>query len=270
MNNDLRHRVAIITGASRGIGKAIALKFAAHGIDIAIGAKTVESSAKTPGSIHETVEAVEKLGSKALAIRTDVRKEDQVADLVKQTYDTFGRIDILVNNAGAIFWESVEKLPVKLFDLMMQINYRAPFVLCHEALPYLRERGGGHIINLSPAPKIGSLAVEKWQNRTGYLMSKFGMSHLTMGLAEELRELNISANALWPRNIIDTQATRVFAKMFQLRKETKWYSPELMADASLEIVKSDPAELTGEMLIAEDFLRERGQVDLERYRVESP
>jgi citronellol/citronellal dehydrogenase len=268
--NLLNNKVAIITGASRGVGKAVALKFAEHGAKIAVGAKTVESSEKTPGSIYDTVKEIEALGSEALAVPTDVRFEEQIQNLVQKTVERFGRIDIVVNNAGAIFWLPVEQLPLKRFDLMMQINYRAPFILCHEAIPFLKKQSAGWIINMSPPAQIGVLAAESWAGRTGYLMSKFGMTHLTLGLAEELKPYNIAVNSLWPNGLIDTQATRVFAEMFKAAAHSIWYSPQLLADASLEIVKTAPAQLTGQALLAEEFLKSRGIVDLENYRVPSP
>lgn len=266
----LNEKVAIITGASRGVGKAIALKFAEHGLKIAVGAKTVKSSAKTPGSIFDTVKEVEARGSEALAVKTDVRSEEDVRDLVRQTVDKFGRIDVIVNNAGAILWQPVGELPIKRFDLMIAINYRAPYLLCHEALPFLKKQETGHIINMSPPTQSGHLATEDWQGRVAYLMSKFGMTHLTFGLAAELRQHNIAVNSLWPAGIIDTQATRVFASMFQVDEKTKWYAPEMYADACLEIIQSDPNELTGEALVVEELLRKRGVADLGKYEVDSP
>lgn len=266
----LQDKVAIITGASRGVGKAVALKLAEHGVKIVVGAKTTESSAKTPGSIYDAVKEIERLGSEALAVPTDVRFEDQVQNLVEKTVEQFGRIDIVVNNAGAIFWLPVEQLPVKRFDLMMQINYRAPFILCHEAIPLMKKQSEGWIINMSPPAQIGVLAAESWAGRTGYLMSKFGMTHLTLGLSEELRAFNISVNSLWPNGLIDTQATRVFAQMFKGNADVKWYSPELLAEASLEILKTPPAQLTGQALIAEEFLESHGITELEKYRATNP
>lgn len=270
MRESLKDKVAIITGGSRGVGKAVALKFAEHGVRIAVAAKTVEPSPKTPGTIFDTVNEIEAKGSEAIAIQTDVRFEDQIKNLVQKTHHRFGRIDILVNNAGAIMWLPVEQMPVKRFDLMMQINYRAPFILCHEAIPIMKKQTNGFIINMSPPPKLGSLAAEDWNGRTCYLMSKFGMSHLTMGLAEELKSSNVSVNSLWPANIVDTQATRVFTSMLKLDSAIAWYSPELLADACLEIVRSNPEELTGQTLIAEEFLRTQGISDFDKYEVPRP
>jgi len=153
---------------------------------------------------------------------------------------------------------------------MMQLNYRAPFILCHEAIPFMKNQKAGHIINMSPPPKMGHLAAENWNHRTGYLMSKFGMSHLTLGLSEELKGDNISVNSLWPANIIDTQATRVFAAMLKANTEVKWYSPDLVADACLEIIKNDPSGLTGQTLIAEEYLQSQGSGDIEKYEVKCP
>jgi citronellol/citronellal dehydrogenase len=134
----------------------------------------------------------------------------------------------------------------------------------------MKEQTQGFIINMSPPPKLGFPATDQWAGRTAYLMSKFGMSHLTMGLAEELKAYKISVNSLWPANIIDTQATRVFAEMFEADRAVPWYSPNLVADACLEIIKSAAGELTGRMLIAEDFLSTQGVDDLESYRVACP
>lgn len=271
MSDSSHNKVAIITGASRGIGRAIALKFAAEGIHCVVAAKTVKHSAKTPGTIHDTVREVEAAGGQAIAVQTDVRDASQIEKMVRRAVERFGRIDIIVNNAGAIIWRSVADMPVRRFDLMMAINYRAPFLLAHYALPHLKQQRQGFIINLSPPPHIGSgLATESWQERTCYLMSKFGMSHLTMGLAEELRRDNIAVNSLWPTHIIDSQATRVFAGMFGAGADATWYSPNLVADACLQIVRTNPADLTGQMLIAEDFLRDGGVTDLTPYEVACP
>lgn len=270
MQDSLQDKVAIITGASRGVGKAMALEFAAHGIKVAVAAKTVQSTEKTPGSILDTVKEIETLGSEGLAVQTDVRFEEQIQNLVQKTLQRFGRLDIVVNNAGAILWLPVEALPVKRFDLMMQINTRAPFILCHEAIPHLKKQGSGHIINLSPPVRIGALAAEGWAGRTGYLMSKFGMTHLTLGLAEELRQHQIAVNSLWPANLIDTQATRVFAAMLKADRSATWYSPDLYAEAGLEIVRTPPQDLTGQTLIVEDFLRSKGVADLTKYQVPCP
>ncbi|MFQ5822946.1 MAG: SDR family oxidoreductase [bacterium] len=270
MKNPTYEKVAIITGASRGVGKAIALKFAEHGIKVAVGAKTVESTPKTPGTIFDTVEAIEARGSEALAVQTDVRFEDQIQNLVQKTVERFGRIDIVVNNAGAVFWLPVEEMPIKRFDLMMQINYRAPYLLCHEVIPFMKNQPTGHIINMSPPLKMGVLAADGWTGRTGYLMSKFGMTHLTLGLAEELKQYKISVNSLWPEHFIDTQATRVFAAMFKADKSVTWFSPELLADACLEIIKTDPYALTGQTLIAEEFLKSRGFTDFKKYKLLCP
>ncbi len=265
---NLKGKVAIITGASRGIGKAIALKLAAQGVNIAVGAKTVKSTPKTPGTIFDTAREVEALGAQALAVQTDVRFEDQIAELVRKTYERFGRIDIVVNNAGAILWLPVEELPVKRFDLMMQLNCRAPFILCHEAIPLMKESGSGHVINMSPP--LDWLPVKAWAGKTAYMMSKLGMTHLTLGLAEEVRKYGIAVNSLWPAGIVDTQATRVFASMLGIDESVKWYSPEMVADAVLEIVGTPPDALTGQRLIVEEFLRSRGYGDLSGYEVEPP
>ncbi len=271
MKETAENRVAIVTGASRGIGKAIALKFARHGIGLAIAAKTVKPSHKTPGTIHDTVDEIKAIGADAIAVQTDVRDETQIENLVQQAVQHFGRVDILVNNAGAIVWRPLAEMPVRRFDLMMQINYRAPFLLARAALPHIKKQSGGFIINLSPPPQIGAgVATETWKDRTCYLMSKFGMSHLTMGLARELAGDNISVNSIWPNSIIDSQATRVFAEMFGAGPGTQWFSGDMVADACYEIVQTDPSSLTGQLLIVEDFLEKRGVPDLTKYLVDCP
>ncbi len=268
MEKALEGKVAIITGASRGIGKSIALKLAAEGANIAIGAKTTESTPKTPGTIFDTAREIEALGSRALPVKTDVRFEDQIRELVEKTYAEFGRLDIVVNNAGAILWLPVEQLPVKRFDLMMALNCRAPFILCHEAIPKMRESGGGHIVNMSPP--LDWLPYEQWAGKTPYLMSKLCMTHLTIGLSREVRKQNIAVNSLWPAGIVDTQATRVFASMLGIDENMTWYSPDMVADAVLKVVETNPPELTGEQLIAEKFLRSKGVESLEQYVVPAP
>ena len=270
MDHELRGQVAIITGASRGIGKAIALKFAEQGINIVVAAKSTEETEQKPGTIYQTVDEVEELGAGGLAVQTDVRFEEQIATLMEKSVDRFGRIDILVNNAGAIHWENSASIPPKRFHLMTDINYRAPFLLSRATIPYLKESPNPHIINMSPPLGQNTLVTATWKERTGYLMSKFGMTHLTMGLAEELAEAGVAVNSIWPANIIDTLATRVFASMFGIEEDTPWYSPDLMADACLEIIRMSAKDLTGQALIAEDLLLSHGIDEISTYQVESP
>jgi len=267
---ELQGLVAIITGSSRGIGKSIALKFAEYGVNIVVAAKTTKSTEKHPGSIHETAEEIEALGAEALAVKTDVRSPEEITTLVEKARKKFGGIDIIVNNAGAILWETVEAIPLKKFDLMTDINYRAPFLLCNAAIADLKDSPNPHIINMSPPLGKDTMVTEKWVGRTAYLMSKFGMTHLTLGLAEELQEDHIAVNSIWPANIIDTQATRVFASMFGIGEETLWYSPELLADACLEIIKMPAGEFTGQMVIAEDLLLSHGVGEISKYQVDPP
>jgi citronellol/citronellal dehydrogenase len=270
-HTDSNRLVAIITGASRGIGRAIALKLASHDITIVAAAKTVQSSEKLPGTIHDTIQNITKHGGTGLAVKTDVRDEQQIKSLVDSTVANFGRIDIVVNNAGAIRWLPVDELPVRRYDLMMDINARAPYALCHYAIPYLKKQNRGCIINLSPPLQMGALATEQWTGRTAYLMSKFAMTHLTLGLSEELKADHIAVASLWPAGIVDTQATRIFASMFGAGTGNKWYSPEMVADACYEAVRSEPAKITGKVLIVEEFLAEcRDNVDLRDYEVPCP
>jgi citronellol/citronellal dehydrogenase len=263
-------RVALVTGGSRGIGRAVALRLAEEGASVATGAKTVTSSPKLPGTIHDTAREVEARGGRALAVRTDVRDEAQIAQLVEETIRHFGRLDVVVNNAGAIAWQPLADLPIRLFDRMTALNFRAPALVCREAIPHLRQAGSGHIVNLCPPLGLGALAAETWEGRTAYLMTKFGMSHLTLGLAEELLADGIAVNGLWPESLIDTQATRVFARWFEGHGRP-YRTPALVADACVELVCQAPGRTTtGRLLIVEEFLTSLGWDSFDRYDVAPP
>jgi len=266
---DRTGHVAIVTGASRGIGRAIALRLARAGMDVAIAAKTEVATAERPGTIHDTARAVEALGRRAIAVATDVRDEAQLERLVARTVEAFGRVDVVVNNAGAIRWEPVEAIPVRLLDRMIAINQRAPLLLARAAIPHLRAAGGGHVVNLCPPLEADAAALGGWAGRTAYLTTKYAMSHLTLGLAAELAPDLIAVDGLWPRTLIDTQATRVFAAWFDTAGP--WRSPAIVADACHALVMEgwSPAA-TGRLLLDEDVLAAAGRTDLSAYAVAPP
>ncbi len=253
----LHGRVAIITGASRGIGRCVALTFARAGADIVIAAKTDAENPKLPGTIFSVAAEVEALGRRALPLRVDVRDDDQIEKMVARTMETFGRIDVLVNNAGALWWQSVLETPMKRYDLINGVNSRASFACTRAALPHMLASGGGHVLVYSPPIDLAALP-----GKVGYCISKFGMTMLAHGLAEELRGQPFSINALWPVTAIESQATI----NFQLGGPAMWRKAEIIADASLALVRKKPGELSGHALLDEDFLRSEGVTDFVQYR----
>jgi citronellol/citronellal dehydrogenase len=266
---DLRGKKALVTGGSRGIGRAIALRLARAGLDIAIGAKTEVATEARPGTIHDVAREVESLGRRALAVPTDVRDEEQIARLVARAESTFGRIDVVVHNAGAIQWQPVADLAVRHLDRMIAINARAPLLLARAAIPHLRAAGGGHVVHLCPPLEHGAGLFGGWAGRTAYLTTKYAMSHLTLGLAAELLPDRIAVNGLWPRTLIDTQATRVFARWFDTTGT--WRSPSIVADACHALVhESFSPSGTGRLLLDEEILAAHGVTALAAYEVPSP
>jgi len=259
----LAGKTLFITGASRGIGLAIALRAARDGANIAIAAKTATPHPKLEGTIYTAGEEIERAGGKALPLVVDVREEAQVRDALAQTAAKFGGIDIVVNNASAIQITNTVNTDMKRFDLMHQINARGTFVVSKWAIPYLEKAGNPHILMISPPLDMK----EKWfAPHTAYSMAKFGMSLVVLGLAGELRGKGIAVNALWPRTVIATAAVKNLlggdAMMRQARK------PEIMADAAYAIFETPSRQLTGRFLIDDTFLAERGVTDFERYRVD--
>lgn len=247
LHPDLKGRVAIVTGASRGIGKAIALRLASEGADVVIASKSETSTEKLPGSIHETADAIRALGRKAIALPVDVRSDEAVEGMVKRTIEELGRIDFLINNAGAIWTQRVLDTPPKRVDLMMQINMRASYVTAYYALPHMVKQRWGHILNMCPkmhaSPSPGKVA---------YMISKLGMAQVAMGIAEEHRADNIAANTLWPRTIIESQASI----NWKMHDRSQWRTPEIMCDATMAIFSQEPSTFTGRMLIDEEVLTE--------------
>jgi len=258
----LKGKTLFITGASRGIGLAIALRAAADGANIAIAAKTAEPHPKLEGTIHTAAGEIEKAGGRALPLVVDVRDDEAVAAALARTAETFGGIDIVVNNASAIATTPVAATEMRRFDLMHQINARGTFMVSKFALPYLERADNPHILMISPPLDMK----EKWfAPYTGYAMAKFGMSLVVLGLAGELRPKGIAVNALWPRTTIATAAVRNLLggdeTMCRSRK------PEIMADAAARIFEK-PASFTGHFLIDDTFLAAEGVTDFDRYRVD--
>ncbi|ALN19662.1 SDR family oxidoreductase [Ectopseudomonas mendocina] len=257
----LSGKTLFITGASRGIGREIALKAAADGANIVIAAKSAEPHPKLEGTIFSVAAEVEAAGGKALALQLDVRDEQAVAAAMAQAAEHFGGIDALVNNAGAIKLVGVEKLEPKRFDLMYQINTRAVMVCSQAALPYLKKSAGGHILNLSPPLNLDA----KWFAQHGpYTVTKYGMSMLTLGMSEEFKKYGISVNSLWPKTMIATAAIEFELGSRDAFKRAR--TPAIMADAAHAILASQGRSNTGRLLIDEDILREQGVSDFEPYR----
>jgi len=257
----LENRTIVITGASRGIGREMALKFAAQGANIVIAAKSAEAHAKLPGTIHSVAAEVEAAGGKALAFQVDVRDDAKVAEMMQKTADTFGGIDCIINNAGAIKLAGAASVPLKRFDLMYQINTRAVLSCTQAALPWLKKSDHAHVINLSPPLNMDP----KWFVHYGpYTVTKYGMSMLTISMAEEFKRQNIAVNSLWPQTVISTAAVE-FEGGGKMTLE-KGRLPAIMADAAYEIIITENCDLTGQHLIDESILRERGVTDFEVYR----
>lgn len=257
---DLSGKTIVITGASRGIGRAMALKFARDGANIVVAAKSATPHPKLEGTITETAAAVEKAGGRSLAVQMDVRFEDQVQAMVSAAVDTFGGIDALVNNAGAISLTSVENTPIKRYDLMQQINARAVFLCSQAVLPHLKKSDNPHILSLCPPL---SLAPRWLRDHAPYTLSKYGMTLLSMGMAEEFRKYRIAVNCLWPRTIIATAAIEFAVGDRSTLKYCR--KPEIMADAAYAVLTSSARELTGQCLIDEEFLRDRGVSEFTPY-----
>ena len=260
----LAKKTLFITGASRGIGLAIALKAARDGANIAIAAKTVAPHPKLEGTIYSAAEQIEAEGGKALPIPCDVRDEEQVKSAIKQAAQRFGGIDIVVNNASAIQLTRTPETEMKRFDLMQQVNARATFMVSKYAIPYLENAKNPHILMLSPPLDMQ----EKWfAPHLAYTMSKFGMSLVVLGLAGELRDKKIAVNALWPRTTIATAAIKNLLGGDEMMRASR--SPQIMADAACAIFMKSAASFTGNFLIDDTFLTSEGVTNFEKYAMEA-
>jgi len=255
----LAGRTLFISGASRGIGKAIALKAARDGANIVIAAKTAEPHPKLPGTIYTAAEEVEKAGGKALPCIVDIRDEAAVKSAVKAAVDKFGGIDILVNNASAISLTSTELTDMKRYDLMHSINTRGTFLVSKECLPYIKKSAHPHILNLSPPLNMEPF----WfSQHLAYTMAKYGMSMCVLGMAREYKEHGIGVNALWPRTMILTAAV----EMLTGPESNQWSrKPEIMSDAAYVVLTSDPKNTTGNFYIDDDVLKSAGVTDFTDY-----
>lgn len=259
----LKGKTLFITGASRGIGKAIALRAAADGANIAVAAKTAEPHPKLEGTIFTAAREIEAAGGKALPLVVDVRDEESVKTAMDKTAAAFGGIDILVNNASAIQLTPLSQTDMKRFDLMHQINTRGTLMCSKYAIAYLERSENPHILMLSPPLDMK----EKWfAPFTPYAIAKFGMSLVVLGLAGELREKGIAVNALWPRTTIATAAVKNIIGGDAMIRASR--TPEILADAAWEIFNSPAREFSGNFLIDDTFLTERGVTDFDRYRVD--
>ncbi len=260
----LAKKTLFITGASRGIGLAIALKAARDGANIAIAAKTIAPHPKLEGTIYSAAEQIEAEGGKALPIPCDVRDEEQVKSAIKQAAQRFGGIDIVVNNASAIQLTRTPETEMKRFDLMQQVNARATFMVSKYAIPYLENAKNPHILMLSPPLDMQ----EKWfAPHLAYTMSKFGMSLVVLGLAGELRDKKIAVNALWPRTTIATAAIKNLLGGDEMMRASR--SPQIMADAAYAIFMKSAASFTGNFLIDDTFLTSEDVTNFEKYAMEA-
>jgi len=257
----LRGKTLFITGASRGIGLAIALRAARDGANVAIAAKSSVPNPRLPGTIHTAADAVRQAGGQALALKCDIREEAQVQAAVAATVDTFGGIDILVNNASAIWLRGTLDTPMKRFDLMQQVNSRGTFLCAQACLPHLLAAANPHILTLAPPP---TLAPQWWGPHTGYTLAKMGMSLVTLGLAAEFGARGVAINALWPRTVIATDAINMIPGVEIAACRT----PQIMADAAHAVLVRPAQGFHGQFLIDDEVLAQAGVHDLSGYAVD--
>jgi citronellol/citronellal dehydrogenase len=260
----LQGKRIFITGGSRGIGLAIALRAAQDGASVAIAAKTSDPNPKLPGTIHTAAEEIRAAGGTALPIQCDLRDENQIADAVALAAKEFGGIDILINNASAINLTRTEDTPAKRFDLMFDVNVRGTFLTSQAAIPYLRESAEAgrnpHILTLSPPLSMKA----KWfKNHVAYTMAKYGMSMCVLGMSEEFKRDGIAVNALWPRTAIDTAALQMIPGVDTAACRTS----EILSDSAYIILNRNSKECTGNFFVDDEVLASEGITDLEKYSV---
>jgi citronellol/citronellal dehydrogenase len=257
-----QNKTVLITGGTRGIGKAIGLKLAKEGANIVIAAKSVEENPKLGGTIFTAAEEMEKAGGKALAVQCDIRFEDQIQNVIDKTVAAFGGIDILVNNASAISLTTTEQTETKRFDLMHSINVRGTFLVTKACIPHLKKSANAHILTLSPPVNLDP----KWFSKhVAYTLTKYNMSMMTIGWAAEFKKDKIAANSLWPRTTIDTAAVRNLLGGSMLANMSR--TPEILADAAYYILRQPAAECTGNLFIDEQVMAKEGITDLSAYSV---
>jgi citronellol/citronellal dehydrogenase len=258
-----QNKTVLISGGSRGIGKAIAIKLASEGANIVIVGKTAEANPKLDGTIFTAAEEIAKAGpGKVLPLQGDIRFEDNIRRIVETTVSSFGGIDILVNNASAINLSPTEQMEPKRFDLMHSINVRGTFFMCQACIPYLKKAHNPHILNLSPPLNMDPSWFSK---HLAYTISKYGMSMIILGLAEELKPYRIAANALWPRTTIATAAVKNLLGGDFLMQRSR--TTEIVADAAFYILQKPSFETTGQFFIDEDVLRNEGITDFNKFAV---
>lgn len=256
------NRTVLITGASRGIGKAIGLKLAAAGANIVIASKSVEENPKLGGTIFSAAAEMEAAGGQALAVQCDIRFEDQVQHVIDKTIEKFGGIDILINNASAINLTTTEQMDPKRYDLMYDINVRGTFFMSKACIPHLKRGTNAHILNLSPPINMDL----KWfTNHLAYTISKYDMSMIALGLSAELKKYNVAVNALWPRTTIATAAVQNLLGGDMLMKMSR--TVDILADAAFYILSKPSTECTGNTFIDEAVLAAEGVTDLDKYSV---
>jgi citronellol/citronellal dehydrogenase len=257
-----QNKTVFITGGSRGIGKAIALRLAKERANIIIAAKSIVENPKLGGTIFSAAKEIEAAGGKALAVQCDIRFEDQVQQAVESAADTFGGIDILVNNASAISLTKLGETEPKAFGLMHDINVKGTFFVSKACIPHLKKGRNAHILNLSPPINLE----QKWfTNHLAYTISKYNMTMIAMGLSGELKKYNIAANSLWPRTTIATAAVRNLPGGENLMKMSRF--PEIISDAAFYILSRPSAECTGNCFIDEEVLATEGITNLDKYAV---
>jgi NAD(P)-dependent dehydrogenase (short-subunit alcohol dehydrogenase family) len=255
-------RTILITGASRGIGKAMAIRLAKEGANIVIAAKSVDEDPRLGGTIYSAAAEVEAAGGEALAVQVDIRNEEQIQSMVQQAVNKFGGIDVVINNASAIQLTGTEQTETKRFDLMQSINVRGTFLVVKHCLPFLRKGKNPHIITLSPPINLDP----KWMGgHIAYTITKFNMSMLALGWAAEWKGAGIASNALWPRTTIDTAAVRNLLGGEALSKMSR--TPEIIADAVYFLLKKNASQCSGNTFIDEEVLAAEGITDLGKYSV---
>jgi len=258
----LNNKTAFITGASRGIGKSIALRIAKDGGNVVIAAKSVEENPKLGGTIFSAAKEIEKAGGKALPVQCDIRYEDQIQAAIDKAVNHFGGIDIVINNASAISLTPTEQTEPKRFDLMHDINVRGTFFVTRACIPHLKKSSNAHIITLSPPINLNP----KWfGGHVAYTLTKYSMSMMAVGWAAELKQYRIASNALWPRTTIDTAAVRNLLGGEALAKMSR--TPDILADAAYFILTKPSADCTGNCFIDEDVMAKEGITDLSHYSV---
>jgi citronellol/citronellal dehydrogenase len=257
----LSGKTLFITGASRGIGKAIGIAAAREGANVVVAAKSSVPNPKLPGTIHTAAEEIERAGGRALAVRCDVREEAEIHAAVQAAVERFGGIDVLVNNASAIHLAGTLETPLKRWDLMQGVNARATFACSQACIPHLARSANPHVLTLSPPLSLNP----RWfAPHVAYTIAKYGMSMCVLGMAEELRERGIAVNALWPRTVIATAALNLLGGD-ALAKHGR--TAEIVADAAVAILRRDARSCTGNFFIDEDVLRAEGVTDFGRYAV---